>query len=296
MVEGRDENPMDDGPEGAQDEPIQDGRNRPRQAAGLSDDPPHERDKADREQEEEHETGPQDSTLMGAPSLPQKGAAATERFHRPDAFEDQRREHEQGRDGPAVSEDPRYESSARVGANRGEPDQDADGRREERPDEDLEEARVRRRDSVEHVRPLPLKPDGSGPNDCRHEVDGEEVRHQVCDEDLLVQEAARWRCGREAQREDAQDDDEPYETGEDEGQEREGHHARLSRKDAQAPESQVEPAGELGPESSFRSRFMVSLPTPLRRVHPGLKKGGSHHKFIAGPAGIDKGESAPRMS
>src|SRR3989442_4697839 len=69
MVEGRDENPMDDGPEGAQDEAIQDGRNRPRQAAGLSDDPPHERDKADREQEEEHETGPQDSTLMGAPSL-----------------------------------------------------------------------------------------------------------------------------------------------------------------------------------------------------------------------------------
>src|SRR3989442_9983513 len=41
---------------------------------------------------------------------------------------------------------------------------------------------------------------------------------------------------------------------------------------------------------------MVSLPTPLRRVHPGLKKGWSHHKFIAGPAGIDKGESAPRMS
>src|SRR5947209_19735731 len=88
MVEGRDENPMDDGPEGAQDEPIQDRRNRPRQAAGLSDDPPHERDEADREQEEEHEPGPQDSTLMGAPSLPQQGAAATERFHRPDAFEE----------------------------------------------------------------------------------------------------------------------------------------------------------------------------------------------------------------
>src|SRR3989442_2238525 len=41
---------------------------------------------------------------------------------------------------------------------------------------------------------------------------------------------------------------------------------------------------------------MVSLPTPLRRVHPGLKKGWSHHKFIAGPAGIDKDERAPRMS
>src|SRR2546428_12115280 len=125
MLEGRDENPMDDEPEGAQDEPIQDGRNRPRQAAGLSDDPPHERDKADRDQEEEHETGPQDSTLMGAPSLPQKGAAATERFHRPDAFEDQRREHAQRREGPAVSVDSPYESCFRVGSYTREPVQDS---------------------------------------------------------------------------------------------------------------------------------------------------------------------------
>src|SRR5207247_10092198 len=34
---------------------------------------------------------------------------------------------------------------------------------------------------------------------------------------------------------------------------------------------------------------MVSLPTPLRRVHPVFKKGGSRHKFIARPSGIDKG-------
>src|SRR3989442_1428510 len=154
MVEGRDENPMDDGPEGAQDEPIQDGRNRPRQAAGLSDDPPHERDKADREQEEEHETGPQDSTLMGAPSLPQKGAAAPERFHRPDAFE--------------------------------------------------------------------------------------------------------------TEREDTEHDNQPDEAREDEGQERQRHEPRLGRKDAKAPKGQVEPTGELGAQSGFRSWLMVSLPTPLR--------------------------------
>src|SRR3989442_5840762 len=220
MVEGRDENPMDDGQEGAKDEPIKDGRTRPGQAAGLSDDPTSERDKADREQEEEHETGPQDSTLMGAPSLPQKGAAATERFHRPDAFEDQRREHEQGRDGPAVSEDPRYESSARVGANRGEPEQDADGRREERPDEDLEEARVRRCDSVQHVGPLPLESDGGGADDCRHEVYVEEISHQICDEHLLVQEAARRRRRRETGAGDTEEQKHPQEAPEKGGQER----------------------------------------------------------------------------
>src|SRR2546427_6652140 len=38
---------------------------------------------------------------------------------------------------------------------------------------------------------------------------------------------------------------------------------------------------------------MVSLPTPLRRVHPVFKKGGSRHKFIARPSGIDKGEGEP---
>src|SRR5881628_3728668 len=65
MVEGRDENSVDDGPEGAEDEPIKDRGDGPRQAAGLSDDSPHERDKADREQEKEHESRPQDSALMG---------------------------------------------------------------------------------------------------------------------------------------------------------------------------------------------------------------------------------------
>src|SRR3989442_2383284 len=264
MVEGRDENPGNDDRGAVRTEPIKDGRTRPGQAAGLSDDPTSERDKADREQEEEHETGPQDSTLMGAPSLPQKGAAATERFHRPDAFEDQRREHEQGRDGPAVSEDPRYESSARVGANRGEPEQDADSRREERPDEDLEEARVRRCDSVQHVGPLPLESDGGGADDCRHEVYGEEISHQICDEHLLVQEAARRRRRRETEREGTEHDNQPDETPEDEGQERQRHEPRLRRQDAQAPQGQRGPAGGFGAQSGFRSWLMVSLPTPLR--------------------------------
>src|SRR5256884_9559917 len=90
-VEGRTQTPRDDGPEGAEDEPVQDRRNRPRQAAGLSDDSPYERDQADREQQEEHEARPQDSALTGAPALPQEGLAATERFHGADAFEDHRR-------------------------------------------------------------------------------------------------------------------------------------------------------------------------------------------------------------
>src|SRR5439155_25991487 len=96
MVEGRNQNPMDDGPEGAEDEPVQDRRNRPRQAAGLSDDSPYERDQADREQQEEHEARPQDPALTGAPALPQEGLAATEPLDGADAFEAHRRWDEQG--------------------------------------------------------------------------------------------------------------------------------------------------------------------------------------------------------
>src|SRR5207249_1333035 len=132
---------------------------------------------------------------MGAPALPQQGAAAAERLHRADALEDHRREHEQGRDGPAISKDPRHESSAGVGADRGESEQDANRGGEERPDHDLEEARVRRADSVQHVRPLPLKPDGRRADDRRHEVNREEVRHQVGDEDLLVEEPLEGDTG-----------------------------------------------------------------------------------------------------
>src|SRR2546428_2458333 len=177
---------MSEEPGGAKDEPVQDRRNRPRQAAGLSDDSPYERDQADREQQEEHEARPQDSALMGAPALPQEGLAATERFDGADAFEDHRREDEEGRDGPAIPEDPRHESAAGFGTNRGESEQDTDGRREERPHHDLKEARVRRRNSVEHVRPLPLEPDGGGADDCGHEVYGEEISHQILTAHLLV--------------------------------------------------------------------------------------------------------------
>ena len=212
---------------------------------------------------------------MGAPALPQQGAAAAERLHRADALEDHRREHEQGRDGPTVSKDPRHESSAGVGADRGESEQDANRGGEERPDHDLEEARVRRADSVQHVRPLPLKPDGRRADDRRHEVNRQEVRHQVGDEDLLVEEAARRRHRRKAKREDAEHHDQPDETGEDEGEERQGHQARLGRQDSQAAEGQVESASQLGPQSRLRCGLMVSLPTPLRRVHPAFKKSGA---------------------
>src|SRR5437867_8839324 len=105
---------MDDGPEGAEDEPIEDRGDGPCQAPRLPDDPPDERDEADREQEEEHEAGPEHAALMGAPALPQQGAAAAERLHRAVTLEDHRREHEQGRDWPAISKDPRHESSAGV--------------------------------------------------------------------------------------------------------------------------------------------------------------------------------------
>src|SRR2546427_11597882 len=77
VVERGDENPVDDGPEGAQHEPVQDSGHRPGEAAGLSDDSPYERDESDREEQEEHEPGPQDAAPMGAPTLPPAGAAST---------------------------------------------------------------------------------------------------------------------------------------------------------------------------------------------------------------------------
>src|SRR5207249_4011281 len=273
VVERGDENPVDDGPERAQNEPVQDGGHRPGEAAGLPDDSPYERDESDREEQEEHETGPEDAALMGAPTLPQEGAASTERLHGPDAFEDHRREDEQCGDRPSVAENPRDETSAPIVADRSETKQHADRRRQERPDEDLEEARVRRADAVQDVRPLALETDGRRTDDRRHEVHGEEVRHQVGDEDLLVQETARRRRGREAEGDDAQHHDQPDETGEDEREEREGHQARFRREDAEAPDGQVESASQLSPQSRLRSRLTVSLPTPLRRVHPASKKG-----------------------
>src|SRR5207245_9241006 len=74
VVQGRDEDSVDDGPEGAEDEPIQDRRDGPREAPRLSDDAPHERDEADREEQEEHEARPEDDALTGAPQRPEEGA------------------------------------------------------------------------------------------------------------------------------------------------------------------------------------------------------------------------------
>src|SRR5947199_10867106 len=54
VVQGDDEDPVHDGPEGAQDEPVQDRSDGPTECRGTSDDSPEERSQPEREQEEEH--------------------------------------------------------------------------------------------------------------------------------------------------------------------------------------------------------------------------------------------------
>src|SRR5256886_14001139 len=51
MVEGRDENPVDDGPEGAEDEPIEDGADRPAGRRGAAREPPEAGRQAEGEEE-----------------------------------------------------------------------------------------------------------------------------------------------------------------------------------------------------------------------------------------------------
>src|SRR3989454_11612836 len=232
VVQRRDKDPVPDGPQGAEAEPIQDRADRPSEVPRVAEDPVHERDEAYGTEEEEDDSGAEDALLVPAPPLSQEGTAATECPQRSEAFDDHRRENEQGRDRPAVSEDPRDEPSARLRPNRRDPEEHARSRREQRPEDDLEEARVRRREAVEHVRPSSLEPHRRRADDGRHEVHGEEVRHQVGDEDLLVEESARGRSRREAERQDADHDDQPDEAREDEGEERQRHQPRVPFEDA----------------------------------------------------------------
>src|SRR5256712_2842109 len=156
VVQRRDEDPVHDGPQGAEDEPIQDRADRPSEVPRVTEDPVHERDKAHGTEEEEDDSGAEDALLVRAPPLSQEGAAAAECPQRSEAFDDHRREDEQGREWPAVSEDSRDEPSARLGPDRRDPEEHPRRRREQRPQDDLEEARVRRREAVEHVRPSSL--------------------------------------------------------------------------------------------------------------------------------------------
>src|SRR5256712_201930 len=118
VVQRRDEDPVHDGPEGAEDEPIQDRADRPSEVPRVAEDPVHERDEAYGTEEEEDDSGAEDALLVPAPPLSQEGTAATECPQRSEAFDDHRRENEQGRDRPAVSEDPRDEPREDEGEER----------------------------------------------------------------------------------------------------------------------------------------------------------------------------------
>src|SRR3990172_595631 len=100
VVQGHDEDPMDDGPKGTQDEPVEDRADGPDEIVGAVCDSPGERQEAEREEDEEHEAGPQDALLVRAPPVLQEGAAAAGRLQGTDSFDDHRRQDEQGRDRP----------------------------------------------------------------------------------------------------------------------------------------------------------------------------------------------------
>src|SRR3989454_7025032 len=123
MVEGHDEDPVHDGPQGAEDEPIQDGADGPAERRSASRDPPDEGRQAEREQEEEHEPGAEDPLLVRAPSVLQQRATAAERLQRADPLDAHGREDEQGRDRPPGAEGPRDEPTAGLGPDRGETEQ-----------------------------------------------------------------------------------------------------------------------------------------------------------------------------
>src|SRR5437879_2283049 len=118
VVQGDDEDPVHDGPEGAQHEPVQDRSDGPAERPGASDNSPDERSQPEREQEEEYHPCAENAFLVRSPSVLQQGATATERLQRADALDDYGREDEQGRDSPSGPEDPGDDSTARVGSNR----------------------------------------------------------------------------------------------------------------------------------------------------------------------------------
>src|SRR5947208_16632944 len=80
VVQGDDEDPVHDGPEGAQDEPVQDRSDGPAERRCASDDSPEERRQPEREQEEEHHACAEHTLLVRSPSVFQQGATATERL------------------------------------------------------------------------------------------------------------------------------------------------------------------------------------------------------------------------
>src|SRR2546427_4609717 len=123
MIEGHDEDPVHDRPEGAEDEPIQDGADGPAERRSASRDPPDEGRQSEREQEEEHEPGAEDPLLVRSPSVLQQRATAEERLQRADPLDDQGREDAHEPDRPAGAEDPRDDPAAGLRADRGETEQ-----------------------------------------------------------------------------------------------------------------------------------------------------------------------------
>src|SRR2546428_10462462 len=83
VVQRRDEDPVHDGPEGAEDEPIQDGADGPSEIPRVSEDPVYERAEPHGTEEEEADAGTEDTLLARAPPLSQEGTAATEGPQRP---------------------------------------------------------------------------------------------------------------------------------------------------------------------------------------------------------------------
>src|SRR5207249_10892131 len=117
------------------------------------------------------------------------------------------------------------------------------------PAEEMEEALFDRLVPVHHGGVATLQADERGPDDSRHEVARQEVRDEIREEHLLVQEAARWGRWRESKREEAEDDEEPGESREHEGEERQDHEARIQGEDAEARPREVGAPRKLRPEA-----------------------------------------------
>src|SRR5438445_8885804 len=103
-----------------------------------------------------------------------------------------------------------------------------------------------------------------GPADSRHEEARQEVRDEIRDEHLLVKEAARRGCGRESEREEAEDDEEPGESREHEGEEGQDHESRIQGEDAEARPCEMGAPQKLRPEARPRAGLVWSPVAPLR--------------------------------
>src|SRR6267143_434440 len=170
VVQGHDKDSVDNGPERRQDEPVDDRIDGPGDAACVARDSPCERDEPEREEEQEHDAGAEHTLLMGAPSLPEHRPTSAERLERTDALDDHRRKDEQRRDGPSVPEDPRDEAPPTLVSEGCEPEEHADRRRQEGPDEDPEETGGGRVDAIHDIRSGSLEAYVGRADDRGHEV------------------------------------------------------------------------------------------------------------------------------